>query len=64
MNEVLHAGPAEIGIDAQGLYSLELHDAPLVDAGASISIGTDDVIVITGGARGVTAEVAVAFAEA
>ncbi|MCH7959606.1 MAG: SDR family NAD(P)-dependent oxidoreductase, partial [Candidatus Hydrogenedentes bacterium] len=64
VNEVLHAGPAEIGIDAQGLYSLELHDTPLVDTGASISIGTDDVIVITGGARGVTAEVAVAFAEA
>ena len=37
---------------------------PLVDLGASISIGTNDVILLTGGARGVTAEVAVAFAEA
>jgi acyl transferase domain-containing protein/NADP-dependent 3-hydroxy acid dehydrogenase YdfG len=61
-NELFRVGPAEFGISEHGRVGLELTSAPLGD-GVPPPFGPDDVIVITGGARGVTAEVAVTLAE-
>src|SRR5439155_17678128 len=58
-DELFRAGPGEVGFSGQGRVGLELTPAPLPD-GAPPPFGSDDVIVSTGGARGVTAEVAVA----
>src|SRR5207247_5401388 len=62
-DELFWAGPGEVGIARQGRVTIELSPAPRAD-NAPAPFGSDDVIVITGGARGVTAEVAVALAEA
>src|SRR5206468_12595144 len=62
-DELFRAGPTEVGIGRDGPVTLELTAAPLSDT-PPLPLGSEDVIVITGGARGVTAEVAVALAEA
>jgi len=62
-DELFRAGPGEVGISRKGRVTLDLTSAPLGDGGP-LPFGSDDVVVITGGARGVTAEVAVALAEA
>ena len=61
VGELFLDGPIEVGLSAQGLHALKLTE---------ISLSTDEVsaplergaVVVSGGARGVTAEVAVAFA--
>jgi acyl transferase domain-containing protein/NADP-dependent 3-hydroxy acid dehydrogenase YdfG len=60
VEELFLAGPAEIGLAMDGRHGLELVAAPM-DSASEIQIGLTDVIVLTGGARGVTAEVAVAL---
>ena len=46
----------EVGIDADGARStLRIADRPAPTTGAGTPIGPDDVVVVTGGARGVTA---------
>ena len=56
---------AEVGLSSQGAVSLELVAEPLPGpADSKPSFAADDVFVITGGARGVTAEAAVALVEA
>jgi NAD(P)-dependent dehydrogenase (short-subunit alcohol dehydrogenase family) len=60
-DELFREGPLEVGITGAGRHSLELVSAPL-PAIAAIPLGSSDVVVITGGARGVTAEVAVELA--
>ena len=59
-------GPVEIGLDRAGIVALEA--VPARDPGASRGRRTvlrpDDLVVISGGARGITAEVAVAMATA
>jgi NADP-dependent 3-hydroxy acid dehydrogenase YdfG/acyl carrier protein len=61
VEELFRVGPAEVGIGPTGHRTLELVAAPL--AGDPVfQISPSDVIVLTGGARGVTAEVAVALA--
>jgi acyl carrier protein len=62
-DELFRAGPGEVGITVKGRVALELTPAPLADS-EPLPFSVDDVIVIAGGARGVTAEVAVALAEA
>jgi len=53
----------EIGLDADGRSVLELCSAPLAPGqGHAIELGTDDVIVASGGARGITAAVVAALA--
>jgi hypothetical protein len=60
VEELFRVGPAEVGIGPTGHRTLELVAAPL--AGDPVfQISPSDVIVLTGGARGVTAEVAVAL---
>jgi NAD(P)-dependent dehydrogenase (short-subunit alcohol dehydrogenase family)/acyl carrier protein len=60
-DELVHGGPIEVGITAAGRRTLEAVAAPLT-ADGGLPFGTSDVVVITGGARGVTAEVAVELA--
>ena len=50
--------PLKSGISNQGRVSPVLVDAPLAEDSATIELTTDDIVVISGGARGVTAEVA------
>jgi acyl transferase domain-containing protein/NAD(P)-dependent dehydrogenase (short-subunit alcohol dehydrogenase family) len=61
VDEIFLAGPDEVAIRADDRYALRL--APLPLAGPTgPAAGPGDIIVVTGGARGVTAEVAVALA--
>ena len=55
-DEIAQRGPLEVGISAKGKIALELKQEPVAESGAPFS--SKDVIVITGGARGVTAAVA------
>ena len=59
----LSEGPVEIGLGNEGPQTVVLEAHP-VEPAAHAALGSDDVVLITGGARGVTAEVAVAMAEA
>ncbi len=62
-DELFRSGPIEVGVSSQQLTTLELADAdhPQLD---SALLSCSDVVVITGGGRGVTAETAVVLAEA
>jgi len=63
-DEICLDGPVEVGIDSQhGARSLELVAAPLeAAAGAEPPCAPGEVVVLSGGARGVTAEAAVGMA--
>ncbi|MFH2202814.1 MAG: SDR family NAD(P)-dependent oxidoreductase [Elusimicrobiota bacterium] len=61
--ELLLTGPAEVGISPAGRTALRLERAKLA-AGKHIPLSPDDVVLVTGGARGVTAETACALAKA
>ncbi|MEK7794454.1 MAG: SDR family NAD(P)-dependent oxidoreductase [Candidatus Hydrogenedentota bacterium] len=63
VKETLADGPIETGLDLGRRAALTLAPANAL-ADAPPRFGADDVIVITGGARGVTAECAIALAEA
>ncbi len=60
-DEILAAGPVEVGIDRDGRRTLELADVPF-SPDRSLGLGARDLVVATGGARGVTADAAVAIA--
>lgn len=60
---VLTDGPAEIGIRGEGTVILEERDAPYSTlATTEVPVGRGELVLITGGARGVTAECAIALA--
>jgi acyl transferase domain-containing protein/NAD(P)-dependent dehydrogenase (short-subunit alcohol dehydrogenase family) len=61
---LLKETPAEVGIRADGLVAIREVNAASAEAAGTLPIESNSVVVITGGARGVTAEVAVALAEA
>jgi acyl transferase domain-containing protein/NAD(P)-dependent dehydrogenase (short-subunit alcohol dehydrogenase family) len=65
-DELLHyrqEDPVEIGLDQKRRRTLVLEDAPLPAAAtAARPLKTGDVVVVSGGARGVTAAVALALA--
>ena len=68
VNECLLEGPLEVGLaeikeTGNELYTLDLNTAEIDKDNKTISLNSKDVIVVTGGARGVTAEIAVALAE-
>jgi len=67
VDELLHKGPAEAGLCREGLIQIQLVAEELRDAGLRTgparTLDSSDVVVISGGARGVTAEVAVALAK-
>ncbi len=62
INEIFTASPVEIGVTTTGLTTLELvaHDLPEGDHG--LSLDESDLVVVSGGARGVTAAISVALA--
>ncbi|HEY2784024.1 MAG TPA: SDR family NAD(P)-dependent oxidoreductase [Fimbriiglobus sp.] len=64
VDEFLFAGPVEVGIAATHRCLLELARTVRRPAAQPLPIGPKDVLIVTGGARGVTAEAAVALAEA
>jgi NAD(P)-dependent dehydrogenase (short-subunit alcohol dehydrogenase family)/acyl carrier protein len=61
VDELFLAGPVEVGIAPDGRHTLD--PVPVTVPATDPPFGPQDVVVITGGARGVTAEVAVALAE-
>jgi len=64
VSELLLVGPGEVGISVQGLHSLKLSTAPLTEVEGLPPLQSGDLVVISGGARGVTAEVAIDLAVA
>ncbi len=57
VEEILTAGPLEVGLHARGRVALQLADIPAVlPAGEACLLSERDVVIVTGGARGVTAE--------
>ena len=60
--ELFRAGPMEVGLSAAGRSVLELVGGELPPANGSLPLDEGDVVVLSGGARGVTAEVALALA--
>ena len=63
LEEMFRRGPAEVGLARDGRSAIAAVPAGL-DRPGPAPLGSGDVVVITGGARGITAEVAVALAEA
>ena len=63
VNECLLNGPLEVGISNDQRYTLVLDHAEIADNKVTRPLDSKDVIVVTGGARGVTAEIAIALAE-
>ena len=65
VNEFVHRGPSEVALTPEGRFAIALE--PIVKRGSAvgrpIQVERGDLVVISGGARGVTAEVAVALAE-
>ncbi|HMB06183.1 MAG TPA: SDR family NAD(P)-dependent oxidoreductase, partial [Isosphaeraceae bacterium] len=64
VEEMFRRGPAEVGIARAGRFRLELSPAALNRDGRIPPLEPGDLVVITGGARGITAEVAIALADA
>ena len=62
--ELVLRGPSEVGLTRGGAVGIDLPAVPVALPGPGDPIDAGDVVVITGGARGVTAEVAVALASA
>jgi len=61
VKELFLVGPAEVGISTEGVTTLQLTETALEESTAK-PFQPGDVVVITGGARGVTAETALALA--
>src|SRR5262249_12173134 len=63
VGELFKRGPAEVGITRQETVELELvPDAPTDAAIGSSRVQRGDLVVLSGGARGITAEVAIPIA--
>ena len=64
VKQILQAGPLEVGITDEGACTLSLKSQAVETANKNSNpLMPGDVVVVTGGARGVTAEVAVALAQ-
>ncbi len=61
--ELLLDGAQEVGFSKAGLQTLSLVEESLCGDRLASPVGYGDVVVVSGGARGVTAEVAIALAE-
>ena len=64
VSEMFTSGPLEVGLTTLGLQALELIEEPLGDTPVAVPVSAGDLVVVSGGARGVTAEVAVSLARA
>ncbi|MDD2272523.1 MAG: SDR family NAD(P)-dependent oxidoreductase [Desulfuromonadaceae bacterium] len=63
-DELFLSGPLEVGLTPAGRIGLEIKDLPARAPASAAPLQPGDVVVITGGGRGVTAATAVALAEA
>ena len=63
IEELLCGGPVEVAASKAGRMTLTLKQEDLTSADQTITLSPDNVVVISGGARGVTAEVAQAIAQ-
>jgi acyl transferase domain-containing protein/NAD(P)-dependent dehydrogenase (short-subunit alcohol dehydrogenase family) len=66
VDEMLARGPSEVGLSRRGRIVLDLRPAPESDANAGqpSRLERGDVVIMSGGARGITAEVAIGLARA
>ena len=64
VTELLHEGPVEVGLTPSGPVQLDVVEEPFENGAMTSPVQPGDVIIVTGGARGVTAETAVAVAKA
>jgi NAD(P)-dependent dehydrogenase (short-subunit alcohol dehydrogenase family) len=64
MEESFLSGPVEVGLSPTGRCTLERVVHPLSNHLGLAPLGAGDAVVLTGGARGITAEAAVALARA
>ncbi|GFO59968.1 hypothetical protein GMST_22930 [Geomonas silvestris] len=62
--ELFRRGPVEVGLLPAGRYALNQTVLPAAPVAATAPVKEGEVVVITGGGRGVTAEAALALAEA
>ena len=58
VDEIFCEGPLEVGLTATGRVTLDLSPCAIVSDDSSLELGKEDVVVLSGGARGVTAAVA------
>ncbi len=63
VQELLLDGPREVGLTANGLQTLDLVATALPSQKNATPLEPGDVVLVTGGARGVTAETAIALAQ-
>ncbi|MBI3372080.1 MAG: SDR family NAD(P)-dependent oxidoreductase [Betaproteobacteria bacterium] len=64
VDEMFCDGPVEVGLSEHARVSLEIAAAPVASDGAQSPLVEGDVVIVSGGARGVTGEVAGALARA
>jgi acyl transferase domain-containing protein/NAD(P)-dependent dehydrogenase (short-subunit alcohol dehydrogenase family) len=64
VEEMFLAGPIEVGVSKDGRCTIALIEKALEPLAVSPELHQGDVIVVSGGARGVTAETAIALAKA
>jgi acyl transferase domain-containing protein/NAD(P)-dependent dehydrogenase (short-subunit alcohol dehydrogenase family) len=62
--ELFRAGPVEVGLTPAGRHGLTLAVLPAAPSPASAPVKEGEVVIITGGGRGVTAAAALSLAEA
>jgi acyl transferase domain-containing protein/NAD(P)-dependent dehydrogenase (short-subunit alcohol dehydrogenase family) len=56
VEEMFRAGPVEVGLFAGERFSLELQTVPLTVSNGFAVLKAEDLVVVTGGARGITAK--------
>ena len=63
-DEIFRSGPTEVGLTPEGRITLALSELPAAAVATTRPILEGEVVVITGGGRGVTAATAIALTEA
>jgi acyl transferase domain-containing protein/NAD(P)-dependent dehydrogenase (short-subunit alcohol dehydrogenase family)/acyl carrier protein len=63
-DELLRSGPIEVGLSAAGRVALQLVETPAPQLPPAPPIGEGEIVVMTGGGRGVTAATAITLTEA
>lgn len=64
VEELMHEGPTETGVSSTQTVGLKATEVPVDSVAVSRPINAGDVVIVSGGARGVTAEAALALARA
>jgi len=64
VQELCTAGPLEVGLSGTGRITLELTELPLTASPGDAPLQAGDLVLVTGGGRGVTAAAAIALARA